>query len=331
MKMVEVDILDGGAMSLPRRRVFQDWFLAKPVPPSAEEVGIWAQAVFDGGWIAQKISTEGTFQKQYTHCTSVNPEYWIEVKYNEEWYYLLFRATNLGDAYLQRVSKRARIMAASVPARDFPAHQSASMLDTSSISPAYKGRSSNRSPSNAAHAGVGGGGSVGGGDKQNGSGTPMTITTSPAGQGMGAPANGGRRPSTTPNPQHMNQTNHNSQGGATGQQATPNTPYAASPHHHHHSHSSSSNKVKVLQSGTMTEERTRVIADWFRNKRAEPSCIDAAVRLKAVFGGEWCAHMLTQDVPPDRSSTYYSYTDYDYWIELGYNSEWNFLLFRVSD
>ena len=325
-------------MSLPRRRVFQDWFSAKHVPPSAEDVAVWAQAVFDGGWIAQKISTEGTFQKQYTHCTSVNPEYWIEVKYNEEWYYLLFRAPNVGESYLQRVSKRARVMATSSGVREFPGHQTASMLD---LSPAFKGRSSNHSPSgsNAALAttpgALGGGGSVGGGDKRNGGGTPTTITTSPAAPGMGvATANGnGRRPptghtTTTPNNQHLNQQHNLNHGVAVAHQTTPHTPYAASLHHQH---TASLNKVRILQSGTMTEERTKVIADWFSNKRAEPSCIDAAVWCKAVFGGEWCAHMLTQDVPSDRSSTYYSFTDYDYWIELGYNSEWNFLLFKVSD
>jgi len=37
------------------------------------------------------ITQEGTYGRHYTKCTSMDPNFWIELGVDYKWYYLLFR------------------------------------------------------------------------------------------------------------------------------------------------------------------------------------------------------------------------------------------------
>jgi hypothetical protein len=435
--MVEIDILDGGTMSSERKQVFYEWFVTQLSPPSEELTCHWAKAVFDGEWVAQKITQEGTYQKQYTHCTSVNPEYWMEVDYNREWYYLLFQAP--AGSPTQRAAKRARMEATAIALHSpyvmvLPSNTSSNSNSSSSLhhpamlaqaaaaaayshlprpaaavalhhqhyhhrqpqqhqqgmmrravvlgnsaataagllppgSLLFKGRSTTH------HGGlhptmIGNGNEEDeedddkddhdneGEDDQEEENPEMTSpesTTPPAGPMTTtiAAATTTTTTTTTTTPKARRGGGGRKTTAASSQLITPATAATATAsatsttaattgttttttpqqhqHHHHSQHVPHPNHVILLQGGTMTEARQQVFMDWFTQIKAEPSCVDAALWAKAVFGGEWVCHMITQDVPLGQSKTFYSFCDTDYWIELGFNSEWNFLLFQVSD
>lgn len=80
----------------------------------------------------------------------------------------------------------------------------------------------------------------------------------------------------------------------------------------------------------MTEERQKVIVDWFsrqdHNELIGP--LEAETWLKKVFGGIWVVNKTTQEGTFDKHWTYcISSAEEDfYWMELAIGDEWYYVL-----
>lgn len=93
------------------------------------------------------------------------------------------------------------------------------------------------------------------------------------------------------------------------------------------------NEVEVIGDCSMTEERQKVIVDWFsqQDHDEDVGALEAATWLRAVFCGEWVVNKTTQDGTFEKHWTYCTCTDDDYWIELAIGDEWYYVLFRIKE
>jgi len=87
----EVEVIGDCAMPQERQRVVLDWFHGLNAMPTDMEVASWAKRVWGGEWVCAKVTQDGTYGRNWVHCTSVDPEYWIELGVDHEWYYTLFK------------------------------------------------------------------------------------------------------------------------------------------------------------------------------------------------------------------------------------------------
>ena len=89
-------------------------------------------------------------------------------------------------------------------------------------------------------------------------------------------------------------------------------------------------EVDVIDGGTMTDQRKQIIVDWFAQQIQLPTDTEVAQWAKGVFGGEWIANKITQEGTFQRHWTHCTCVDTDFWIELGIDRQWYYLLFRIS-
>jgi hypothetical protein len=90
-------------------------------------------------------------------------------------------------------------------------------------------------------------------------------------------------------------------------------------------------EVEVFDGGIMlSEDRKQVFTHWFASANGYPTDVQACQWAKGVFGGEWSVSTITQEGIYQMHWTHdCTRVDTDYWIELGVDGEWSYLLFRI--
>mmetsp|Transcript_14964 Transcript_14964/g.27039 ORF Transcript_14964/g.27039 Transcript_14964/m.27039 type:complete len:98 (+) Transcript_14964:105-398(+) len=93
------------------------------------------------------------------------------------------------------------------------------------------------------------------------------------------------------------------------------------------------NNMEVIRDCSMTEERQKVIVDWFsqQNHNEHSGPLEAATWLKRVFGGSYMGGEQEGTFDKHWTYTYCISAEEDcYWMELAIGDEWYYLLFRIK-
>jgi hypothetical protein len=89
----DVSVVGESTMPEERQQVIADWFAQQDHDEEGVgvlEVANWLKGVFGGEWVVSKMTQQGTVNKHWIYCTSVN-ESWIELSISDDWFYTLFR------------------------------------------------------------------------------------------------------------------------------------------------------------------------------------------------------------------------------------------------